>query len=261
MSAEAIPLVEAGTTIASSFEKLRSDLKDLDDRSLWTAYINKGVHSKEILVMDYFIDRVKHYHQKLEPLVRQMPNDEEMETDWETILGISSTALTFASLVRTMFEEFTECPHSVAKLGQHFSEEIETLDFFEIVSSSDRELKKSIETMDPNMDFLQRSQTWISYNADGDRELLTMNNENCPKRFKESAKEVRDCCRKVMCRFPVFTMLVMERSAILHSKVDAVDGLQQRMTGGFMAVAFAVGPILTKMLFRVVALTDEQDDS
>ena len=64
-----------------------------------------------------------------------------------------------------------------------------------------------------------------------------------------------------MCRIPVFTMLVMERSAILHSKVDAVDGLQQRMLGGFMAVSFAVGPILTKMLFRVVALTDEQDDS
>jgi hypothetical protein len=264
MSAEAIPLVEAGTTIAPSFEKLRSDLKDLDDRSLLTAYINKGVHSKEILVMGYFIDRVKHYHAKLEPLVDKMDTcykNNRMQYEKNGRLDdvqdfrddISGWAHSFASLVRTMVEEFTECPHSVAKLGQHFSEEIETLNFFEIVSSSDRELKKLISFGHQAM--------LVSYNADGDRELLPLTNENFPKSVKEGAKEVRDCCRAVMCRIPVFTMLVMERSAILHSKVDAVDGLQQRMTGGFMAVAFAVSPILTKMLFRAVALTDEQDDS
>ena len=92
----------------------------------------------------------------------------------------------------------------VAKLGQHFFEEIETFNFFEIVASNDREIKKIPEGGISNAEFP----------------------EALSKSVLESVKEVRACCRKVMCRIPVFTMRPATRpmTSIGSSKNVDVSG-------------------------------------
>jgi len=100
----------------ADFKELRQELLDVENTGLWKAYMNQRTHAKDVRLIPYFIERIKHYQSSLSKSYA-VARDGDCEVTWgKTTLSDGMSA---------MKREFNECltgrllglsEHLVAKL-------------------------------------------------------------------------------------------------------------------------------------------------